>query len=626
MIKSLRSIIVIITLLGLHTAAAAAVDLYPRSEVARGLKGRAYTVIEGTEIESFDVEILGVLPHSGPSGDLILVQVSGDAIDRVGGIAAGMSGSPVYLDGRLLGAIGYGLNEADQTIGLVTPADDMMRVMELIPPVPDGERSRLQGAVEPLATPISLSGFGERSRALADRIFRSLGSVVVQGGGVTGSDRSEAVDAPVAPGSALSVQLMWGDMEISAIGTVTAVEGDRFIAFGHPMFSRGSVDYLASGASILRTVTSPSRPFKIGNAGQPFGTIRQDRGAAIAGRIGEMPPTARLKMEIRDDERGVESSIAADLVRDDGLVTPLVVLGALEGLDRGLDRLGAGTAVLKFQIEGEGLPRPVIRENRFYSPTDIAGVALWELYDAVRLLQSNPYRDPSLTGVSLWATVDASRKTARIERARPLRRRVRAGGELEVEVTLAPYRSDPFSITIPVRIPEGTQLGPLTIIVRGGDEGFFSSLSDSMALTEFDAEAWDASPELAASGSLERLIEAIESQARNDEIVVEFYPGRAPFPEDPESVAVSSDNEPPSGAERDGERPDPYEPVQTTHRTEYVVQGTISFEVVVAPARTPPVDDEPAEPGPPVDPDRPLPLETEIPTPLIATPRVAPPF
>lgn len=507
-----------------------------------GKMGVGYTTIKGTEIEEFAVEILAVLPNSGPSGDLILVEVSGDVIDQVGGIASGMSGSPVYVDGQLLGAIGYGYRSADQRIGLVTPADDMLAVLELIRDEHDQteEVSATDADVlsasdiVPLMTPIALSGYGQRSTRLLTSFFERRGTPVVSGSGplfATDAPRhTESTVTEMLPGSPIAVQMVTGDVNMSAIGTLTAVDNDRFIAFGHTMSSLGDVSILASGASIARTVSSPEMPFKIGIVGNPVGTVLQDRNAAIGGRFGDLPVMTQLSVSVDDTDRGRPGhngvvDFKAEVIADDSMMTTFVVISAFEAFDRGLDRLGDGTASIRFEIEGDGLPRPLVRENFVYSSTDVAARSLWELYDALRRLQSNLFQAPEIRKISLDATVSQARKTAWIEQVTPVDKQVAAGEDVYLKVRLQPYRAEPVHMTLPLNIPHNTAPGPLTVTVRGGDQSFFPHLASFLEeqLSQPGEEMWD-DTQAAGAASFERLIEEIESQPKSSDIVFEFYP------------------------------------------------------------------------------------------------------
>ena len=187
------------------------------------------TVIRGTQIEDFDVEVLGTIPQSAPLRQLVMVRVSGDVIDQAGGIAQGMSSSPVYIDGKLLGAIGYGYSLTDHRIGLVTPAEAMFSIYDRLP---EGGQLKLPADMTPMQTPVVTSGFHSRALRFLEDALAPLQLKTVPG--VSGSSKGDTV-TPLEPGSTVAVQLLRGDFEVASFGTVTHVKDDgRFIAFGHP--------------------------------------------------------------------------------------------------------------------------------------------------------------------------------------------------------------------------------------------------------------------------------------------------------------------------------------------------------------------------------------------------------
>lgn len=621
---------------------ARALETFAVREVTPGLKGTGYTVIRGTQVEAFDVEILGVLEEAGPGGDLILVRVDGGAIEETGGIAAGMSGSPVIVDGKLLGAIGYGFELSDHRFGLVTPAGEMLAVMErarqLAGASPDRDAQARDAGVEiprrvhvaasweearlaakelglgewvaaPVATPLVISGLGGRTMNRLRASFSGFDFIPVQG---AGRAPAGAEEAPFEAGSALGVQLMRGDIEVTAIGTVTAVdESGVFVAFGHPFLHRGDVRYFTTGAYVLGTIPSLSIPFKLAAPLAPVGTLTQDRAAAIAGHLGELPPAVQLEVRAYDADRGKETSLKAEVVRDPSLFSTLAVVGVLEGVDRALDRIGAGTSKVSFTIEGDGLPGPLSRGNMFYSASDIAAASLGELWEALDLVDQNEFADPLFTRVAFTIEVGEARQTALIEEARPAKSSAAPGSVVDVHVRLRPYRQDPFELVVPLSIPEGIGEGPVSVSVRAGGGEFRAEVPTSL---EEELEAGDAPGEEGEgptrAESLENLIREFLERSRNNDLVIEFYPNEVPErgrrgrfgPE----VPGEEDEEggPGPGGFFDGfDFEAGPEPVRSVHSTEYVLRGDAHFTLIVeekAPGVDPGLPPEPpSEPAAP---------------------------
>lgn len=247
-----------------------ALELFRPEEIRPGLRGIGKTVISGNTIEEFDVEVIGLVPQSPPLSHLVMVRVSGDAMDRSGGIAQGMSGTPVYIQGRLLGAIGYTYALTDHRIGLVTPAVDMFKIYDSIP----GNSLNLSEEIIPVRSPLLVQGLNNRNLkylqgALAVEDVQVMPALASTQLGAT---------APLEAGSMVGVQLLRGDFQVSSFGTVTHVQEDgRFIAFGHPFTHRGDVDFFASAAYVHYTMPSLEVPYKIVSLGSTIGNIEQDR-------------------------------------------------------------------------------------------------------------------------------------------------------------------------------------------------------------------------------------------------------------------------------------------------------------------------------------------------------------
>ncbi|HEY8417934.1 MAG TPA: SpoIVB peptidase S55 domain-containing protein [Limnochordales bacterium] len=602
---------------------------FPIEALKPGLRGTGKTVVRGTEVESFEVEYLGVVPQAGPAGDLILVRVSGDVIERTGGIAAGMSGSPVYIDDQLVGAIGYGYDFADHRIGLVTPIGDMLQVMDRMKPGPPRDPA-LEGVQQvradgppatgglpraavlardlaeaealakvmpedvrvfvPVQTPVLTSGLSARALNRLKQRLPQLNLIPVQAG-VVGP---EMAGAKLEPGSAFAVQLVRGDVSLTAIGTVTYVEGDgRFVGFGHPFINQGVTDFLATTAYIHTVVPALSVPFKLGSPGVPVGSLLQDRGAAVGGVLGRLPYMVPVTITIRDRDLGTEVTRQFSVVHDQGLLTSLVVTGALGVLDRTLDRLGPGTSRVVFQIRGEGLPRPLVRDNIYYSEFDVAGVSLIELLEAVDLVVNNRFTPVTLTRVQIVADIEQARRTAHIESAQPSTTQVLPGESVRVSVRLRPYRAEAITEELILTVPPDASPGPVTVVVRGGGWGLEPPLAEEDRLEETD-ELLEENVQ-----DLERLIEEFVRRERNHEIVAEFYSSTDTWPQEPNAgdAAGEGDGAPGRGSageseeefpseERPGEWYDGFEPTErvvASVPTDYVILGSTSFELYILP-------------------------------------------
>lgn len=518
-------------------------ELFPLEALRPGLKGIGLTVVEGSSVQAFDVEILGELEGAGPVGSLILVRVSGEAIERSGGIAAGMSGSPVYVEGRLVGAIGYGFDMTDHRLGLVTPAEQMLELLHELetegsesgegeendPPMRPGEGKPepLDVLVTPLRTPVMVSGLGARSMQHLQRALKTYNVETIPAG--RSIRPMEDGDDPLEPGSAIGVQLVRGDMDVTAIGTVTAIDAQgRFVAFGHPFLRKGMVDYMATTAHVVQTVPSLKFPFKLATPGRLIGTVSRDRGAGISGQVDASARTVSLIVRSVDADRNLEDRFAAEVVYDDSLIVSLLSVAALEGLDRSIDRIGRGTSWVELHLATKDSAREVRRENMYYSSSDVAALSLSDFSSALRMLQTNPFVEPDLERVELVARIEGTRKTAEIERAVPRTDKVALGESVEVEVTLRPYRSESIREVVTLPIPRNAGTGTVTVTVRGGEFAFAGSPFHSVPggpIVGGEEETEEFEPQTPTGvESLEHLIAEFEEQPRNNDLIIEFYP------------------------------------------------------------------------------------------------------
>ncbi len=469
--------------------AAAAPEIMPLADIRAGMQGIAKTVVSGTQIEEFGVEVLGIMKNKGPSGDLILVRTFGDLIDRTGGIAQGMSGSPVYIDGKLVGAIAYGWSFTDHKVGMVTPIADMLKIWELNAPDPgkdktpeeplpektdqrpDGQPGE-KGAdnvpakpPEETATPLMAAGFGERSLAfLADKLrsFKLTPYAV-------GDTPADAAFAPLEPGSAVGVQLVRGDVSLGAMGTVTYVEGNKVLAFGHPFLKKGGTSYFLTNAYVFTTVNGLENSFKVGAVGPALGIIDQDRGAGVAGELGRFPSIVPLRINITDSTLGNSQDAVIQVVQDEQLFPVLAAASVLSVIEKTADRVGAGTSKITFEISARNMPGEVFkRENMFYSPANIGEQTISELYELMALLASNQFQPVDIFDIQVDATVTPERRTATIMEARANVAAAKPGDKIEITVGLKPFRGETITRTVPFTVPKDQPAGPMTLEVRGG--------------------------------------------------------------------------------------------------------------------------------------------------------------
>jgi hypothetical protein len=453
------------------------------------MHGVAYTVFEGINPEPMDVEVLGVLRNmNGPKGDVILVRLHGTKAEYTG-VVAGMSGSPVYFDGKLAGALAFRIGQfSKEPIAGVTPIADMLEINELDksagapPAVATGAANSLStktsgpgsdaglaqdvNYLRPIDTPLVFNGFSEDAVKLFAPQFASSGIVPVMG---VGSVSDEKQPEPLVPGSAVSAILVRGDMDIAATCTVTYVDPQRLLACGHPLMQFGSTDLPMNKANVVATLASPLNAFKIVNTTEQAGTFVQDRHTGIMGRFDVQPEMIPVSLTIRNGN--TTKKIHYEVLNNPRL-TPVAMMATVFNALHGVNEYGEETTYrLNGSIGVKGYPN-VTLQNMF-APTDagqpaafLAALALGERFGRIF---DNPVDAPTVKGVDLDFDLIKERRWARLENARTDVTEARPGDEITVETVLAPYRGERMVKQIPIRIPTSTSKGILRIMVSDGD-------------------------------------------------------------------------------------------------------------------------------------------------------------
>jgi hypothetical protein len=468
------------------------------SQIHAGMRGVAYTVFEGVKPESMDVEVLGVLHNvNGPKGDVILVRLHGQKVEYTG-VVAGMSGSPVYLDGKLAGALAFRIGEfSKEPIAGVTPIADMLEINALdrspaeetaaVKPSIDvvagktgspGEISALPGSsqdsaatgfanyLKPIETPLVFNGFSEQAIKLFAGQLGSAGIVPVMGAGSVSNDKQPE---PVVPGSAISAILVRGDMDIEATCTVTYVDPQQLLACGHPLLQFGSVDLPMNKAEVLATLPSPLNAFKIVNTTEPVGTFVQDRHTGIMGVFNRQPEMIPVTLNIHSSTG--EKQFHYEVLNNPKL-TPVALMVTVFNALHGVNEFGEEiTYRLQGSIGVKGFPE--VTMHNMFAPADgtqpaamQAAISLGERFERI---YDNPYTAAAVAGVKLDFDLVRERRWARLESARTDVSEARPGEEIMLETVLAPYRGERIVQQIPVKIPTSASKGTLRILVSDGD-------------------------------------------------------------------------------------------------------------------------------------------------------------
>jgi hypothetical protein len=525
-------------------------DFFKVEDLRPGMKGVGRTCFQGTKPEEFQVEILGVLRGIDPGATAVLAKFSGNVLDKTG-IFEGMSGSPVFIDGKLLGAVAFSFSFTKEAIGGITPITQMVDAFnETIDPFAGGKvilnRSRQwnyplassgsqKRAAEleippgvarqqpvlaafgghsliPIATPLSLGGFQNETIKTFEPQFRSLGMSILKGVGVAGpvataQGNREADNAPLEAGSNIVVSLVRGDLDVSAGGTVTYVDDNRLYAFGHSMFELGFTELPMHKARAIMVVPSLESSFKLLEIGEQAGSIRQDRGRGIYGIVGEQPRMVPLRI-ILTTSRGSKREFKFELARDP-LLTPLLVNLAIYNTILVSERAqGFATLQIKGKINVKN-EQPIEVDNRFSSDSKAPNDASLSIAVPVNYLMMGGYRNLDLQNIEVEISAKESDQTAMLDSIRLGRTEVKAGESLDLEVSYMKANGETIQDTYPIKIPANASPGALTMLVADG--------TTLMALDEKE-EGENLIPR-----DLSQLIKFINNLRKNDQLYVRFF-------------------------------------------------------------------------------------------------------
>ena len=591
---------IVLTLAALLLAAAeqpAQVAFFPLKDVKQGMKGVGLTVFAGTTVEEFQVEILGVLHNVGPQQSIILARLSGGPLEKTG-LMAGMSGSPVYINGKLVGGVALSFPFAKEPIAGIRPIEQMVKVLERAEagqgpsllranlhwvPTASGSEVRLLGglpaladtlvpaAADPsvllspdrprltrIATPLILSGFPSRTLERFSGQFRALGLVPMRGAG-SGSSSQSASDsagqsasdsagtshevastaaaeaAKPAPGSMISVQLIRGDLGVNADGTVTHREGDRIYAFGHRFLSAGPTQMPFSASRVVALLPSQVTSLKISAPGRALGVIRQDRSVGVLGVIGEKARMIPVRIRLHSSGNR-EMRYRFEIVNDRFLSPFLLQLAVFGTLDATERLVGESSLAIRGTIMLNGLP-PVKVENMFAANAQAPMLAALTTAVPLALLLQSGFPTVEVRGVDLQIVSSDRRRLASLDQVWSSKREVRPGERLEITAVLRAEDGRETVKKVPVEIPPSLGPGPLQVTVADGS---------SLNLAEVRQLPGGFTPKTPA-----QLVRAINNLRKNNRLYVRlsrpqtaFLLHGTQFPSPPPSLARVMANEP----------------------------------------------------------------------------------
>ena len=499
-----------VVIFAFSSRASAMPEIFPFDQIKSGMTGKAYTVVDNSgKIEQFDVHIVGMTDDGKGSKRMIMAEASGEVIRRTGGILQGMSGSPVYIDGKLVGALAATLKEMNPYTFFITPIENMLELWTLPDPkaevnhfkidkpaeetsaddksaddktvdkktsddkTVDDKTSAEDKAVADTETQelgaLYLSGFDSAGAEFLRRELNSVGFKTLDASPVS-TERGVRLGATLEPGSALGVAIVYGDFSLGSTGTVTAVDGQRILAFGHPFTHAGNVNYFMTDASVIGSVSGVNgNGVKLAGIGHIIGRVNQDRDAGVAGMLGTFPAVVPITVTVHDVSLDKHETFNATIAYNENLVPKLGASIAYTALSKMADSLAESTVDIDFNIKTDAISGgEIVRKNMFYNPSDVGQVAVVELMQALNLICSNTAKESNIFGVDVNISFETDRRTASIVSVTPEKKSVKPGETVNLTVELQPYRKPVEKVVMQYTVPLTARKGLLALDVHGG--------------------------------------------------------------------------------------------------------------------------------------------------------------
>jgi hypothetical protein len=549
--------------------------LFPLEDVRPGMKGTARTVFSGSDTQEFGVEVLGVLPgFPGPRQSAIIAKLSGSNVEKTG-VFAGMSGSPVYIDGKIVGAIAFSFPFSKEPIAGITPIKQMIDLfnqgtgnlkpkeprvvsfsqlagtdwkpnlpkpavsaVSLLAPVSAGSPllPLIGQQMTPIATPLVFSGITQDSLSTFAPQLVASGMLPVSGvgGSAAITPLAEVNGNTFPPGSSISVQLVRGDYSLAAAGTVTMRDGDRIYAFGHPFLSLGASDMPMTESSVVTVISNMNNSFKLAVPGRMVGAISQDRASGIFGLLRQAPKMIPVKVNLHTSRDRTETYTYE--IANDTFLTPLLLNITLFNTITSSERaIGDSTITVKGQIKVKG--QEAIEVDRRFSASNSAILASNSIAGPVSVLLNSGFDDVQLDGITLDLSSSETKYAGALERITLDRTEVRRGEKVEVQAYVRTESGKQFVQRIPIQIPDDAAAGQLLVFV--GDGGSLQEASPAKAFVPQD---------------LSQLVKAINTVKKSDRLYVKLFRitsgaviGTSELPSLPPSVVATLNSDRTSG-------------------------------------------------------------------------------
>jgi hypothetical protein len=534
----MKKIAIAFCLLLVSSVAAFASDpkFFPVENVRTGMKGHGMTIFQGSKPERFEVEVLGVVNgFANPKQSIIIARLSGGQVDKTG-VFAGMSGSPVYIEDKLVGAVAYAFPFAKEPIAGIQPIQNMIGLVEngnapeprpsssvsfstlLSQAEPNGNSlSALSGTravsttgqMVPIATPVSFSGVPQ---AVLDMFADDLRKIGIQPIAGLGSSSSNAPMVPfnestLLPGSSVTVQLARGDFSYDAAGTVTYRDGERIFAFGHPFLASGATSWPMAESQVVTVIANLNNSFKISTTGNLVGSISQDRATCVFGQLGDKPQMIPVRLNVRTSRNKTET-YQFELISDP-MLAPILMRIALTSAILGTERqMGPQTVKINGRIALKGQP-DVILNNAFSLASGATAFAASSIERPFAVLLNSGFEGLQVQGIDVDVTSSDSRSMGIISRLWIDKTEVERGEKVEIQAFARKENGTEFVERIPVEIPQDAPIGALMILVGDG-----SSMNQADARAQAGADF--------VPKNLGQLVQAINKLKKNNKLYVKI--------------------------------------------------------------------------------------------------------
>jgi hypothetical protein len=528
-------------------------------EIRAGMRGVGRTTVKGQTPSEFNFEVVSILKGGGGIinvKNLILIRTFGPLMDASGGTAAGMSGSPLYINGKLIGANSASYRgQTRKDLSLATPIEEMLPLFDLatgtaqaparrptvyVPTAPlamdgvpvqqiviaqtDEEVQMLQAtrpgtlAFRPASPVARVTGLSPRAYSMLRRAMRTGEARMMQ---TSGGGQTVLASVPVRGGSPVGILLVTGDVEVGGLCTATLRVGNKVLICGHSWDHLGSVAYGLTSAEVITVVRTLDTPFLEFNLGKLIGQIDEDRGQGIRGIVGQFPRMFVVRVQVTDADTGKSVTKTMQVVRRADLArlyTPLIALTAAElGRDQ---ELGEGTARVKMTVRAGGLDTAITRENIFYSSQDVALASVLDISTAMQFLFFNPFAQLDPFDLRVEVTISKKRETAAITNVVAQTREVSPGEVIRVRITVHPFQEEALaSQVISVAVPRNFPKGPAVLVV--GSAGLNTV---GFSLDEFLVRDLLSEQPPFPGDSLEEAVDIFQGFGTNDQILIQLVP------------------------------------------------------------------------------------------------------